>query len=155
RRHMLRLILQDELLLLFVITSLVLQKVQLDGQSRKLATRGTEGVDGENVDLDQPAKSGEARSDAPPHYPLEGVRAGIVGHYPTYFEWSKTRDPELNHLALCPKGVTARSRTSPAMGLSPLSTVLTVQRRGERRAITTGEQARRLMARPLHLELER
>ena len=100
RRHMLRPIFQDEPLLLLVVTSIVVQKVQLDGQSRKFAACGTERVHGENVDLDEPSKSCEAGSDTPPHNPFEGVRAGIVGHDPTYFQGSKTRDRELNHLAL-------------------------------------------------------
>jgi hypothetical protein len=55
------------------------------------------------------------------------VRAGIVGHDPTYFQGSKTRDRELNHLALRRGGDTARSQTSDLMGPSPLSTALTVQ----------------------------
>ena len=71
-RHMLRLIFQDESLLLLVVTSFVIvQKVKLDGQSRKFAACGPEGVHGENVDLDQPGKSCEAGSDSPPHDPLK------------------------------------------------------------------------------------
>ncbi len=121
RRHTFRLMFQDESLLLPVVTSIVIHKVQLDGQSSKLAACGTEGVHGEDVDLDQPAKSCEARSDAPPHNPVEGVRAGIVGHDPSYFEWPKTRDRDLNHLALRRNGVTEHRDASSTMGLSPLS----------------------------------
>src|SRR5258705_8722348 len=127
RRHMLRLIFQDKPQLLLVVTSVVVQKVQLDGQPREFAAHGTEGVHGENVDLDQPGKSCETGSDTPPHNSLEGVRAGIVGHDPTYLQRPKTRDRELNHLALRGEGVTARTPTSPTKGRSPLSTALTLQ----------------------------
>ena len=131
RRHMLRLIFQDEPLLLLVVTSIVVQKVQLDGQSRKFAACGTERVHGENVDLDEPSKSCEAGSDTPPHNPFEGVRAGIVGHDPIYFQGSKTRDRELNHLALRRgEGHGAQPDIADLMGPSPLSTALTVQRSG-------------------------
>src|ERR1700730_5646350 len=77
-RHVRRLMFQDEPQLLLVVTSVVLEKVKLDGQSREFSACGTEGVHGEDVDLDQPGKSREASSDTPPHNPLEGVRAGIV-----------------------------------------------------------------------------
>src|SRR6266849_5909394 len=120
RRHMLRPIFQDEPLLLLVVTSVVVQKVQLDGQSREFAACGTEGVHGENVDLDQPGKLCEAGSDTPPHNSFEGVRAGIVGHDPTYFQRSKTRDRELNHLALRREGVTAHPDIPDLMGPAPL-----------------------------------
>jgi hypothetical protein len=91
----------------------VVEKVQLDWQSRKFSACGTEGVHGENVDLDQPSKSREAASDTPPHNPFEGVRASIVSHDATYFQWSKTRNPELDHLTLGRERVTARIQTSP------------------------------------------
>src|SRR5437867_13289049 len=95
-RHMRRLTLQDKPQLLLIVTPFVVEKVQFDGQSRKFSACGTEGVHGENVDLDQPGKSREAASDTPPHNPFEGVRAGIVSHNATYFQWSKARNPELD-----------------------------------------------------------
>jgi hypothetical protein len=127
RRHMLRLIFQDEPQLLLVVTSVVVEKVQLDWQSRKFSACGTEGVHGENVDLDQPGKSREAGSDTSPHNPFEGMRAGIVGHYPPYFQWSKTRDFELDHLTLQREEATAQPDNPDLTGLSPLSTALTAQ----------------------------
>jgi hypothetical protein len=127
RRHMLRLTFQDEPQLLLVVTSVVIEKVQLDWQSRKFSACGTEGVHGENVDLDQPGKSREAGSDTPPHNPFEGVRAGIVSHYPPYFQWSKTRDFELDHLTPQREEATAQPDIPDLMGLSPLSMALTAQ----------------------------
>ena len=125
RRHMLRLIFQDEPQLLLVVTSFVVEKVQLDWQSRKFSACGTQGVHGENVDLDQPGKSREADSDTPSHNPFEGVRAGIVGHYPPYFQWSKTRDFYLDHLTPQREEATAQPDIPDLTGLSPLSTAVT------------------------------
>ena len=117
RRHMLRLIFQDEPQLLLVVTFLVIEKVQVDWQSRKFSACGTEGVHGENVNLDQPGKSREAGFNTPPHNPFEGVRASIVGHYPPYFQRSKTRDFELDHLTPSARKP-RRSKTFPASRVS-------------------------------------
>ena len=103
----------------------MVEKVQVDWQSRKFSACGTEGVHGENVNLDQPGKSREAGSDTPPHNPFEGVRASIVGHYPPYFQRSKTRDFELDHLTPQREEATPQQDIPDLTGLSPLSTAVT------------------------------
>ena len=79
--------------------------MQLDRQSPEFAPYGTEGVHSENVDLDQLGKLCEPGSDTLPHNSFEGVGAGVVGHDPSYFQRSKTRNRELNHLALRREGL--------------------------------------------------
>ena len=77
---------KNESLFLLVIAALAFQKVQFDGQSRQFPANRTKGVNRENMDLDELSKSRKPRFDASPHYPFEGVCAGIIRNDPTYFQ---------------------------------------------------------------------